>query len=420
MRTLLAILLSVVPLAVAAADAPRIASRYAPPPPVRVVEPRLLWRVTDGDEATGDILGEIRDVASDAAGFTYLLDTSFNTVRIYDPLGAFVQTVGREGEGPGEFRNPGGCLVLGDGRIGVMQLLPARIVTFTRDGEPGADLVPPGGAPLELLLAAQAAGQVVYLCTHTMTLREGQSTTLGRLQSLALDGTARAVFKEQSRDVATSGGRIALRTDSGDDFSRFWAAGPDGRVYVAPRYDAYEIEVYTPDGTLERVIDVAYDHVERTAAEIAALESRAAGGAWQGQGGRATDLDLGEVNRLRRDIDAIYPRPDGSLWIASSRGDRDRPAGAVGGFDVFDREGRFIDRVAIAADFDPDDDRFVLAGSRLYVLEEALNAPQSQPSAAGGGGAVVVRVGPARPRDPAGDERPPLPYAVVCYDLRGI
>ncbi len=389
-------------------DPPRIAGRHAPPPPIQTLAPRELWRVTDGDEETGNILGRILDAAVDAAGNTYLLDAGFTTVRVFDPAGKSLGTLGRAGEGPGEFSNPRGCLALADGRVGVTQFLPARIVTFGRDGNPAADITPPQAGSFEILEAAQAAAGALYLSTHCMLTTGDAPRSVMRLRSLALDGSLRTLFKEVSHSAGKDG--VFTTSDSeGNDFTRHWAAGPDGRVYVAQRYGAYEIEVFAPDGTLERVIALEYEHVRQTAAEKEAPESQGAAGRGRARTGS------GGANPVLRDIDALHPRPDGTLWVASSRAVRDRPAGTVGAFDVFDREGRFTGRIALAADYVPEVDEFVLAGSRLYVLKEARMAPVTAATVGGGVASVHVESPSARDRG----EPEPKPYAVICYELGG-
>ncbi len=415
MRTVSCLALATVLLAAAAGATPptppHVSGDYASPPPVERLEPRELWRVTDGDEESGEILGEIRDAAVDAEGNTLLLDASFNTVRMYDPEGVPLGTVGRDGEGPGEFQNPENCLALPDGRVGVSQIMPGKVITMDRSGDPGESINMPGSESMQVLMMAETTQNGFVVCTSSMSMGDDTMTSITRLRSLDIDGAPRTVFREQERKMEVSGGGMAMRAGDGDDFSRFWSAGWDGRVYVSPQPDAYLIEVYAPDGTLERVIDVAYESVERTAEEIAAIEEQRSGMSFNGG-----SLDMGEVERYLRDVAVLYPRPDGTLWVASSRGRRERPQGAVGAFDVFDREGGFVGRVAVAADFDPDYDRFVIDGDRLYVFKEVLATPASTPG--GGGGAMVIRLG--EPRAPADPDREPMPYEVVCYDLKGL
>ena len=66
-----------------------------------------LWRLggeTDSDE---EFFGVISQIATDPSGNVYLLDQQLNEVKIFAADGSYVRTIGREGEGPGEFRNPG-------------------------------------------------------------------------------------------------------------------------------------------------------------------------------------------------------------------------------------------------------------------------------------------------------------------------
>ncbi len=393
-------------VAVATAEPPRITGRHAPPPTIRTIQPRELWRVTDGSEEAGGILGQIKDVAVDAAGHTYLLDASFTTVRVYDATGRFQGTLGREGEGPGEFNRPRSCMALADGRVGVAQFLPARIVTLGRDGNPGPELVAPTADAIEVLESVQAAAGGVYLCTQCMIMGGGAPRSIIRLRSIGLDGCQQALFKEATQAVGKNGVFTSTASD-GSDFSTCWAAGVDGRVFVAERPDAYRIEVFTPDGTLERVIELDYERVRRTDEEMEALAGQVPGASGRGKSRRSG------IDPVLRDISALHARPDGLLWVASSRGERDRPAGTVGAFDVFDREGRFVDRIALAADYDPERDAYLIRGHRLYVLKEARMAPTTVGVVSGG--TVAVSIDSPDSRAPVDGE--PLPYSVVCYAL---
>ena len=57
-------------------------------------------------------------------------------LRQYDAGGIFVQQVAREGEGPGEYRQPEGLVELSDGRVAVRDLAGrGKVVLFTADGQ---------------------------------------------------------------------------------------------------------------------------------------------------------------------------------------------------------------------------------------------------------------------------------------------
>ena len=71
----------------------------------------------------------------DAAGNLYVLDRSAYQVVVIGPGGDLVITAGREGGGPGEFRNPTDLLVWRDGRFGVVDIDHGAYHLFGPRGE---------------------------------------------------------------------------------------------------------------------------------------------------------------------------------------------------------------------------------------------------------------------------------------------
>ncbi|MYI06914.1 MAG: 6-bladed beta-propeller, partial [Gemmatimonadetes bacterium] len=76
-----------------------------------------VFRVGGIDGDIWEQFGRIQDVAFDGAGNLYLLDIVALTVVVVDREGSFVRTIGRAGDGPGEFASPKWLAVLEDGRI---------------------------------------------------------------------------------------------------------------------------------------------------------------------------------------------------------------------------------------------------------------------------------------------------------------
>jgi hypothetical protein len=101
--------------------------------------------VLDGPEEL--ILGSIRSLAVGSDGTIYAMDGQLPAVRVFDSQGSFVQTLGRDGGGPGEFGQPdGGMAILSDGRLVVRDPGNARLQVFDPSGEPIATWpVIPGG-----------------------------------------------------------------------------------------------------------------------------------------------------------------------------------------------------------------------------------------------------------------------------------
>lgn len=72
------------------------------------------------------------DVGAD--GSIYVLDWQTRQVRVFDSAGAFVRRIGRQGDGPGEFRNVTTVGVVGD-TVWVREVSSQRITLFTTGGE---------------------------------------------------------------------------------------------------------------------------------------------------------------------------------------------------------------------------------------------------------------------------------------------
>ncbi|HUT08581.1 MAG TPA: 6-bladed beta-propeller, partial [Candidatus Latescibacteria bacterium] len=60
-----------------------------------------------GAEAQGDYaFGEVRTFVVDEAGSIYVLDSQASHVKVFDKVGKYVRTIGRQGQGPGELESP--------------------------------------------------------------------------------------------------------------------------------------------------------------------------------------------------------------------------------------------------------------------------------------------------------------------------
>lgn len=60
-----------------------------------------------GADAQGDdVFGRISDVVVDEAGSLYVLDRRNDQVKVFDASGKYLRTIGRRGQGPGEFEGP--------------------------------------------------------------------------------------------------------------------------------------------------------------------------------------------------------------------------------------------------------------------------------------------------------------------------
>jgi len=88
--------------------------------------------VLDGDPV--EVFGSIRAGALGPHGI-YVLDGSFDEVRVFDEAGGHVMSLGREGDGPGEFRNPTELMVGLDSTITVWDRSLRRLTVFGHGGD---------------------------------------------------------------------------------------------------------------------------------------------------------------------------------------------------------------------------------------------------------------------------------------------
>lgn len=88
--------------------------------------------VLDGDAV--EVFGSIRAGVLGPHGI-YVLDGSFNELRVFDESGGHVMSLGRDGEGPGEFRNPTGLMVGPDSTITVWDRSLRRLTVFGHEGD---------------------------------------------------------------------------------------------------------------------------------------------------------------------------------------------------------------------------------------------------------------------------------------------
>ena len=150
-----------------------------------------LWSLGGESDEDEEIFGLVESVLQDADGNVYLLDQQLIEIRVFDANGEYLRTIGREGEGPGEFRNPRGMFFLPDGRIGVIQMMPGRVAVLDTQGEGYEDFPLPGGGGFSMVEKVSPCGD--YLAVKVMSGSFGDGKITNRLQLLLLDAKGNEV-----------------------------------------------------------------------------------------------------------------------------------------------------------------------------------------------------------------------------------
>ena len=380
-------------------DGVRVIGNPAEPmEPVIESTPKELWRIGGDTDDEDEFFGVISQILSDDAGNVYLLDSQLNEIEVFSPDGEYLRSLGREGEGPGEFRAPTSMFFTRDGNLGVLQLAPGKIVLLTPDGEPAGEHPLPvnedGG--MMILIGGNSRGGNMVLAAAENAFAEGRFDQTRYLGSLNPDGTQAARYHSEVRTIDFA--NAVLDDKVWDTFDRRWTIGIDGRVYACTDYSDYRIEIWNSDGTRDRNIERKYTHVKRTAEEKKIVEDLM--GLFANQIPNATV----KISDFNKDVESIFVREDGSLWVLTSDGTRDLPDDTAGTFDIFDPEGRFARQVTLKLEGSPLTDGYYFVGDRFYVVTDLLQAAISLQS---GGQSLDI-----------GDEEPE-PMGVVCYKLGG-
>ena len=226
------------------------------------------------------------------------------------------------------------------------------------------------------------------------------------------DGEIQQVICQETEIDPT--GNINIGGMHDNEFIEYWTLAGDGRVFVAPHKDRYQIEVYNPMGELVQVINRRYKTVKRSKDDLAADKKKQ--DELTKRFGGMVQLTIRENER---DISSMHFRPNGELWVTSSLGLKECPEGTIGLFDVFDADGKFTRQVGLEADYNPKKDDFLLVGDNLFVLKQAKVRPASLSTAVTGGMTSISFTGGAMGEDDEDEEEDLTPPSVVCYRLPG-
>lgn len=255
----------------------------------------------DGDDPY--ILGSIRGIEVDSEGRIFVVDRQAREVRVFSADGEHLRTIGRAGDGPGEFRTPDHVRLTRDGRI-VVRDAPARFSVFSRDGE-----------YLDgwLLRAGFSTSAPFYLDAHDRVLNPSLS---GRLVWYDLDGTSGDTVPvptlgyESPRLRVEAGGGVASYSIPFTP-SESWAMTREGSILFGMN-ERYVLERTDTDGTVLRIerevepVPVSTDEAlwarERL---LQAIRSNAPDWRWEGP----------EIPAHKPAYGSVIPGMDGTIWV---------------------------------------------------------------------------------------------------------
>lgn len=208
------------------------------------------------------LFGRIGSLAVDEDHNVYVFDTQAFEVRVFDATGTYLETLGREGEGPGEFARPEAIAMLPDGRLLVRDPGNMRVQVFDRvSGEteewdynsgnhyrPGAPLYTDARGRTFLLTSDPSGDDIVII------LGPG-GTHLDTLPEPSMDYESIMVSAEHT----TERGRSSVSAPVPFTPWFYWAVHPSGH-FLTGFSSHYGIDLIRDDGVLR--IERSYDPVD--------------------------------------------------------------------------------------------------------------------------------------------------------------
>lgn len=316
-------------------------------------------RLGSAEGAGPDVFAMPAALEVDALGRLYVLDAQAAQVRVFAAEGRHVRSFGRQGAGPGEFKQAMGMTFAPDGTLWVMDPGNGRFSVFDTTGalrstvrrENGHAMFPwPGRFDRHGRLWDVTTGPDGIAGAPALLRLDPAS---GRAQTLNLPSFRPDQF-------SSSRGSVSLAAPVPFAPELAWTLDADGRVWSGVT-DRYRLRLHEPAGDTLRIVERAAAPVEVAAAERDSVPTQLK---WfTDQGGR---IDLSRLPRHKPAFVSIRTDDRGWLWVRPSLPATERNAA----FDVFDPEGRYQGRVSLPL---PREERFplMIRGNHIYAV--ALN-----------------------------------------------
>jgi len=229
------------------------------------------------DGAEWETFAGVRDVAFDASGNLYIFDPDNHRIVVTDREGRHLRTLGREGAGPGELRQPNAMAVGRDGAVVVADGASQAFVVYDDSGAfvrqvpfAGEHGMPFGDLAMRPTGDLLTPGRGMVLRMGTQGAEEPAEPDFVPVRAISpVDGTETVLYEgwlapqPEATDAETLRGENTTIVIRGRRLEAFRAAThvavlPDGGLAVADSVD-WSLDILAPDGAprdvLRRPID---------------------------------------------------------------------------------------------------------------------------------------------------------------------
>jgi hypothetical protein len=331
--------------------------------------------ILDDDAMPADVFFESPStVTCDPGGNIYVVDAGAKNIKKFDRQGKFLKTIGREGQGPGEF---GGLYhaTFAKDRLTVWDSGNRRLCSFTPEGE----FIHTASIPFDegsvRKLRGLPTGEVLVEMEKTFRKEpdKPQTCTIDLYSSDLV--RARTIYKRElwrKKYIRTKEYGISTLFFPYSADVR-WEVTPDGRIVIG--YSAnYELEIYDRFGNKISTFSHTYEPAEVTAKDrkdyFDSLE-------FYRMGERLKEIPeyvtkYTEFPKHKPVYKKILVDEEGNIWVVLNREQQEEKGKVI---DVFDPTGLFVSRVLIEGDTTFPDNRnaYILHNGFFLLIETGEN-----------------------------------------------
>jgi hypothetical protein len=300
-------------------------------------------------------LAQVAGIRELANGHLLISDAGAPAILVVDPSNNAVRTLGREGRGPNEFVRPGGIYYDADGTTLIVDRGQARAFVIDRNG------TLTGMKSIEQRGSQRAADSYdplrIDAALHTYFVDQGAALRADRgNDSIALirfdvtqqrPDTVARLFHTKPTIVSTQGRMTFSRTPIFSPADG-WAVASDGGIALV-RSTPYRIDWLSPAGQQTLGPTISYSPVPVTDADKEPKEGSGTASIGGGPaGGRRMTMSTSDIKPEYAKVKPAFDpldlviAPDGRLWV----GRQEAASAKQAVYDVFDRKGARVDRVA--------------------------------------------------------------------------
>jgi len=314
---------------------------------------RFVPEIAITDEAMGgkDFFNNPADLALDDRGNLFVCDSRANNIKVFDASGKYLRTIGKAGQGPGDFNYPIE-IEFGAGRFFIRELMNGRVSILNREGVFLKSILIQELGTIWWNIVALPDGRFVVEKERTNIQNPGQPQEC-RIELYSSEFEfAKPVYAQKIwRNKYITEPRS---TNVPIPFSPlvYWNTTSDGKIVIGYS-EKYEIEIHDPDRGKIGSFAHAFRPVEVTSADkeqyfkgMGTTYSLSSGASTFQRGAPDYIVKLTKFPKFKPPYNAIRIDPEDNIWV--------RLYGATLGigssFDAFKPDGTFIGTVKLTGD----------------------------------------------------------------------